>query len=70
MDKRILLVKYLTDQQKEGALIFGHYISKESVMTCYIENRDAKHIHFVDGSEGGYTEAAKEFKKQFAMFRS
>ncbi len=31
-------------------------------MTCYIENRKSRHIHFVDGSDGGYTEAAKEFK--------
>lgn len=70
MDKRILLVAYLAGQQKEGTLIFGHHISKESVMTCYIENRDSKHIHFVDGSEGGYTEAAKEFKRQLAAFKN
>jgi hypothetical protein len=31
-------------------------------MTCYIENRNNKHIHFLDGSNGGYTEAAKELK--------
>ena len=69
MDKRIRLVEYLSAQQKERKLIFGHHISKESVMTCYIENRNAKHIHFVDGSEGGYTEAAKEFKRQYAAVR-
>lgn len=69
MDKRILLVEYLAAQQKEGTLIFGHHISRESVMTCYIENRDSKHIHFVDGSDGGYTEAAKEFKRQLSGSR-
>lgn len=31
-------------------------------MTCYIEDRKYKHIHFVDGADGGYTEAAKELK--------
>jgi hypothetical protein len=54
-------------QEKEGNLIYGHHISKESVMTCYIQNRNAKHIHFVDGSDGGYTEAAKEFKMKLKL---
>lgn len=70
MDKRIRFVEYLTAQQNAGNLVFGHHISKESVMTCYIENRNSKHIHFVDGSDGGYTEAAKELKyklKQIAL---
>ncbi|MEO6454319.1 MAG: DUF3095 family protein [Ginsengibacter sp.] len=64
MDKRIQLLDYLTAQQTEGRLIFGYHISNESVMTCYIENRNEKHIHFIDGSDGGYTEAAKEFKRK------
>jgi hypothetical protein len=62
MDKRIQLLSFLTEQEKNGSLIYGHHISKESVMTCYIENRNDKHIHFVDGADGGYTEAAKEIK--------
>jgi hypothetical protein len=61
-EKRKLLVSYLKAQEEKGTLIFGHHISKESIMTCYIENINAKHIHFVDGSDGGYTEAAKELK--------
>ncbi|MBD0296914.1 MAG: DUF3095 family protein, partial [Flavisolibacter sp.] len=28
------------------------------------EDRDEKHIHFVDGSDGGYTEASKEYKRK------
>jgi Protein of unknown function (DUF3095) len=61
-EKRKLLVNYLKTQEEKGVLIFGHHISKESIMTCYIENINAKHIHFVDGSDGGYTEASKELK--------
>jgi hypothetical protein len=64
MDKRMLLLSYLKKAEEEGTLIYGHHISKESIMTCYIENRAAKHIHFVDGSDGGYTEAAKELKQK------
>ncbi|MBA2330872.1 MAG: DUF3095 family protein [Flavisolibacter sp.] len=68
MDKRILFLNYLKDQELKGRLIFGHHLSKESVMTCYIENRNDKHIHFVDGADGGYTEAAKEFKLKQQQF--
>ena len=64
MEKRIKLLDYLAAKEAEGTIIYGHHISKESVMTCYIENMNEKHIHFVDGSDGGYTEAAKEFKEK------
>ncbi len=63
-EKRILFTKYLLEQEKNGRLIFGYHISKESIMTCYIEDRQFKHIHFVDGSDGGYTEASKYFKQK------
>jgi hypothetical protein len=65
-DKRKQLTNYLKTEEEKGVLIFGHHISKESIMTCYIENINAKHIHFVDGSDGGYTEAAKELKAKAA----
>lgn len=69
-EKRIQLINYLQQQEVKGQLIFGHHISKESVMTCYIENRNEKHTHFIDGSEGGYTEASKEFKRKLKLFPS
>lgn len=66
-DKHNQFLDYLIAQEKAGTLIYGHHVSKESIMTCYIENRNAKHIHFVDGADGGYTEAAKEFKSKRKM---
>lgn len=59
--------KYLSQLKSENKIIYGSCVSKESVLTCYIENRDSNHIHFVDGAEGGYTKAAKIFKKQFPI---
>lgn len=64
VEKRILFTKYLLEQEENGKLIFGYHISKESIMTCYIEDRQFKHIHFVDGSDGGYTAASKYFKQK------
>lgn len=63
-ENRQQLIAYLTEQEKKGLLIYGHHVSPESIMTCYIENRKNKHIHFLDGSNGGYTEAAKELKSK------
>lgn len=68
-EKRIQFITSLNSLEKQGVLIFGHHVSKESVMTCYIENRNAKHIHFIDGSDGGYTAVAKKFKSKLASFR-
>ena len=66
-EKRIQFLNYLQEQEQKGLLIFGHHISRESIMTCYIENRQEKHTHFIDGSDGGYTEASKEFKKKLNL---
>jgi hypothetical protein len=36
-------------------------------MSCYVRDWDDGHIHFVDGSEGGYTKAAKLIKAKQAQ---
>ncbi|ANE49362.1 DUF3095 family protein [Flavisolibacter tropicus] len=63
-------LNYLTEQENAGQLLFGHYSNRESVITCYIENYKDKHIHFLDGADGGYTEAAKELKRKIAQRQS
>ena len=67
--QRLQLVNYLQEKEKEGSLIFGHHVSGESIMTCYIRNRNKDHIHFVDGSNGGYTQAAMEIKSKFQLVK-
>lgn len=66
-NKHSAFIHYLTQMEQQRKLIFGHFISRESVMTCYIQNRDENHIHFVDGADGGYTEASKELKRKRRM---
>ncbi len=68
-DKHRRFLQFLAEQEGSGRLVFGHHWSKESIMTCYIEARDARHIHFVDGADGGYTEASKEFKAKFRQWQ-
>lgn len=62
--QRELLETALTDLESKGDIHYGLYVSKESVMSCYVRSMDQNHIHFVDGSEGGYTKAAGVLKKK------
>ncbi|MDZ4794439.1 MAG: DUF3095 domain-containing protein [Bacteroidota bacterium] len=53
------------DKLEEAGLIrYGLFVSKESVMSCYVRSMDDNHVHFVDGSDGGYTKAAGMLKKK------
>ncbi len=60
--QRLALQKVLDKLEAEGKLIYGLHISRASVMSCYVRDLKDDHIHFVDGSEGGYTQAARMLK--------
>lgn len=60
--QRTALVKALDGLEKAGEIRYGLFVSKESVMSCYVPGADNAHIHFVDGAEGGYTKAAGVLK--------
>ncbi len=60
--QRAALVKALDGLEKAGEIRYGFFVSKESVMSCYVPGADNAHIHFVDGAEGGYTKAAGVLK--------
>lgn len=48
---------------REDGLIYGVHRSDSALMTCLVFNLDrGEHIHFVDGSDGGFTSAAKNLK--------
>ncbi|WP_405575929.1 DUF3095 family protein [Winogradskyella sp. Asnod2-B02-A] len=59
-----LFIEYLNQLEKEKKIIYGIHITHASVMSCYVLDRKTKHSHFVDGTEGGYTSAAKMFKQK------
>lgn len=56
--QRTALQAALAKLEEQGEIFYGLYISRESVMSCYVRDMDDGHIHFVDGGEGGYTKAA------------
>jgi len=48
-----------------GELVYGMHVSDTALMTCFVEDiGNSRHIHFVDGADGGLSMAAAEFKQR------
>ena len=62
--QRLQLEKELDQMEKAGEIVYGMFVSSESIMSCYVRDRKDKHIHFVDGADGGYTMAATVWKEK------
>lgn len=60
--QREVLIKVLDGYEQEGEILYGLAVCPSSVMTCYVPRLDHGHIHFLDGTGGGYTQAAIRFK--------
>ncbi len=58
------LREYLDGQRREGRLVYGMHRSREALLTCIVFSYNGNHVHFVDGSDGGYAIAARELKAQ------
>lgn len=59
-----LLKKYFD----QGQIFFGLHKSPEALMTCMVFSASQnQHIHFIDGSQGGYAFAALGLKKQMSQ---
>lgn len=69
MQQRIDLSEALDALEAAGEITYGFYVSKDSILSCYVRDRADKHIHFVDGSDGGYTRAAGMLKQKLAKQR-
>lgn len=69
-EQRLGLQAFLDQLEKTGELIYGLHVSTASVMSCYVRDLKDGHIHFVDGSEGGYTFAARMLKTKFSTLSS
>ena len=66
-DRIPLLEEYLESRAQRGDLKYGMHLSDHAVMTCLVVSTDAgQHVHFVDGGDGGYTQAATKLKAKLA----
>ncbi|MGB0507771.1 MAG: DUF3095 domain-containing protein [Pikeienuella sp.] len=56
---------WLADEYAAGRLKYGTHRSDSALMTCLLFNlAESQHIHFIDGSNGGYAMAAKAMKSR------
>jgi hypothetical protein len=63
-EQRALLQAALDTIEASGEILYGLHVSRESVISCYVRNLNDRHVHFVDGAEGGYTMAAAMLKRK------
>ncbi|ARJ67256.1 hypothetical protein WV31_17075 [Magnetospirillum sp. ME-1] len=62
------LRSYLEEREAAGDLRFGFHVSDRALMTCLVGNAaEGRHVHFMDGGDGGYTVAAKRLKAAAAV---
>lgn len=58
------LERRLALEQQAGRVAWGIHPSREALITCLVESHAGKHMHFIDGSDGGYALAARQLKAQ------
>ena len=64
------LREYLEGRHREGRLVYGMHRSREALLTCIVFSYNGNHVHFVDGSDGGYAIAAQGLKAQLKSLRA
>ena len=62
---------YLHEAYATGRLYYGLHASREALMTCIVFSlKESRHIHFVDGADGGSLRATSALKAQMAGWSS
>ena len=57
--------QYLRREHDAGRLIYGIHLADTALMTCLVFSLErSKHMHFIDGSDGGFATAAVAFKSR------
>jgi hypothetical protein len=64
--QRAALEAWLEARYARGELAYGLHVTDRAHMTCLVFNYAGKHLHFIDGADGGLFSAAKDFKQRAA----
>ncbi|HKU69546.1 MAG TPA: DUF3095 domain-containing protein [Burkholderiales bacterium] len=68
--QRKALTEWLEARYTEGGLIYGLHVTDRAHMTCLVFNYAGRHLHFIDGADGGLFLAARAFKERAARLAS
>jgi hypothetical protein len=56
---------YLADLHAAGRIVYGTHLADGAMMTCLVFSLEqSRHVHFIDGADGGYALAAVQLKAQ------
>lgn len=69
-DQRAKLSEYLESRFRAGDLVYGIHVSDRALMTCLVFDYIGRHLHFLDGADGGFTLAAKDMKSRYKLATS
>jgi len=57
----------LANLRLNDGIAYGLHLADSALMTCLVFDLDkSEHVHFIDGGDGGFAEAAKQLKMQLA----
>ena len=63
------ITQVLEQQHRLGKIAYGMHKTGQAQMTCLVFSLEHhEHIHFVDGSEGGFWTASQAYKNQVKLF--
>lgn len=64
--QREALDAWLAERYARRELVYGLHVTDRAHMTCLVFNYSGKHLHFIDGADGGLFLASKAFKERAA----
>lgn len=70
-DQAARIESFLEGEHRKGRVIWGAHLSDEALMTCLLfDLGHHRHVHFVDGADGGFAAAARAFKARAAALEA
>ena len=67
--QREALIAWLDQRFMARELVYGAHVANRAQMTCMVFNYSGRHLHFIDGANGGLSMAAKALKERLATLK-
>lgn len=64
--QREALTAWLDQRFARRELVYGVHVANRAQMTCLVFDHSGRHLHFIDGADGGLSMAAKALKERVA----